>query len=352
MSSRKENYYEVLGVSPTASDREIQRAYRKRRAELEDDRTVPDARLQMLVQEAYDTLSDGDRRDAYDELLKGPKMLGISGGRDPRKRWTIAIGSVFVVLGLAYYFLVVREDEVATSLYPATEGAMEVHTKASVAIGRVTRIEMSGKAAPLGVAVAVREGVMMTPCTGLVPGAQIVVSVPPRSVPGQMLNADETLGLCLLRMHAGGSWPLTLTSQEPRVGDRIFAVQMNPQGEVMLREAKVERMAPGPAGKVVEVAKHLTAVPDGSPLLDIHGRMFAVLMEGRHRMLTPAWIARAQPDFAPPRPAPKAAEDDEPDAKAAPELRRPPRGPEDISPERRERLEKAFRPPPKMPDDL
>ena len=351
MSSRKESYYEVLGVSPGATERDIHRAYRKLKAELDDDRSVPDTRRQMLVHEAYDVLRDEQRRAAYDESLRGPKLLGISGGRDPRKRWTVAIGSIFVVLGLAYYFLVAREDDTSTSLYPATEGAMEVHTKATVAIGRVTRIEMSGKTAPLGLAVAVQEGVMMTSCGGLAPGAQIMVTIPPRAVPGQLLNADEALGLCLLRMHAGGSWPLTLTAQEPRPGDRIFAVQVNPQGEVVLREAKVKRLAPEAGGKVVEVEKLLAQVPDGAPLLDVHGRVFAVASAGRHRMLLPEWIQRTQPDPAP-RPAPKAREEDERAPREAPEFRRPPMRPEDIPPERRERLEKAFRPPPTVPSDL
>ena len=352
MTKRKDNYYEVLGVRPTATQRDIERAWRKLLAEFEDDRTAPDARRQMMAQEAYDALSDPKRRAAYDEMLAGPKMLGIRGGSDPRKRWTVAIGTTFVALGLAYWFLVARQPEAGTSLYPATEGAMEVHTKASVAIGRVNRIDMSGKATPLGVAVAVQEGVMMAPCAGLVPGTQITVAIPPRAAPGQILSADESLGLCLLRMHAGGSWPLTLTAQEPRPGDRIFAVQLNPQGEVALKESKVERLTSTPTGRVVEVAKHLTQVPDGTPLLDVHGRVFAVAMQSQHRMLPAGWISRAQPDAAPPRPAaPTKGPDDEREARPAPELRRPMR-PEDITPERRERLEKAFRPPPTMPDDL
>lgn len=346
----KQDHYQVLGVGREASEAEIRRAYRRHMSQSSSEQTAPDPRLDMLVQEAYEVLADPERREAYDRTLAPPTLLGISGGDNPRKRWTIAIGGLLLVLGGAYYFLVAREPEVTTGLYPATEGAMQVHTAASVSIGRVTRIDISGKATPLGVAIAVEEGVMMTPCTGLVPGSQIVVSIPPRSVPGALLAADEASGLCKLRMHAGGSWPLTLTAQEPRPNDRIYAVQISPQGEVMLREAKVERLAHGPGGRVVEVAKHLTSVPEGSPLMDLHGRIFAVAMEGQHRMLPAAWVEGTQPDTVPRKAAP-APKDEEPEAKPAPER---PRGfrPEDIPPERRERLEKAFRPPPTVPDDL
>ena len=352
MASRKENYYEVLGVPRDATQRDIHRAWRKLDAQLQDERTAPDTRRQIRVQEAYDTLSDPQRRAAYDETLRGPKLLGIPGGRDPRKRWTAAIGGVFIALGLAYYFLVAREPLASGSLYPETDGAMEVHTKATVAIGRVSRIDMSGKATQLGVAVAVQEGVMMTPCGGIAPGAQIVVTIPPRAAPGQVLHADESVGLCTLRLHAGGSYPMHLTTQEPRLGERVFAVQLNPQGEATLREAKVERLMPTPAGKVVEVAHPPTTLPDGAPLLHRDGRVFAVAMEGRYRMLNGGWIQRAQAESAPP-PAPAAKpREEEREPKAAPELRRPPMRPEDIPQERRDRIEKAFRPPPTVPDDL
>jgi hypothetical protein len=350
-NGEKHDHYRVLGVGRDATEAEIRRAYRRHMSESSSEHTAPDPRLDALVQEAYEALTDPERREAYDRTLAPPKLLGISGGDNPRKRWTVAIGGLLLVLGGAYYFLVAREREAAMGLYPATEGAMQVHTAASVAIGRVTRIDISGKATPLGIAVAVEEGVMMTPCTGLAPGAQIVVSIPPRSVPGALLAADEASGLCKLRMHAGGSWPLMLTAQEPRPNDRIYAVQVNPQGEVVLREAKVVRVSHGPKGRVVEVAKHLAQVPEGSPLMDLHGRIFAVAMEGQHRMLPAGWGEGTQPGAVPRTAAPPPQEDDEPDAKPAPG---PPRGfrPEDISPERRERLEKAFRPPPSVPDDL
>ena len=336
----KQTLYDVLGLPRDATPRDIQRAYRKAMAEIQDERTAPDPRRQVLVNEAYEVLSDPRRRQAYDASLRGPTLLGVSGGAVPRKRWTIVFGTLFIALGLAYYFFVARGTEDAARLHPDNDVAMQLHTRASVAVGRVNRIDMSGRSTPLGVAVAVQEGVMMTPCSGLVPGAQIAVSIPPRTAPGEILHADEASGLCRLRMHAGGSWPLPLSSQEPRPGEPVFTVHLNSQGEAVLREAKVVRVAQAAGSRVVEIAQPGASIVDGSPLIDQQGRVFAVASEGKHRMLPAAWIERGEAAIA--RPSPKPAPEPEPEPEA-------PKGP---SQERRDRIEKAFRPPPKVPDDL
>ena len=351
MYGGKETLYDVLGVPRDAADRDIARAYRRVKAELESDRTAPDPRRTALLREAYEVLSDPQRRDAYDESLRGPKFLGIPGGHAPRRRWAIAIGVIAAILAGAWYY-VARDPEPVGVLHPANDAAQQVHTAASLAIGRVHRIDISGRDTPLGLAIAVEEGVMVTPCEGLTPGAQIVVKIPPRSIPGQILQADEAVGLCRLTMHAGGSWPLPLTSVDPRPADRVYAAHLNAKGEVVLRETKVQRVVPGGASKVVEIAKLTSPPPDGAPLIDVHGRVFAVAKGGQHAMLPAAWVEQVQPSAPRAKPAaPKSEEEPAAEAQDAPSR---PRGlrPEDIPPERRERLEKAFRPPPKVPDDL
>ncbi|CAB4905142.1 unannotated protein [freshwater metagenome] len=71
MSQQHHNYYEVLGVSPSASTEQLRAAYREKVRIIHPDSAVaasPSASLQMAeVVHAWSTLSNPDLRRAYDE---------------------------------------------------------------------------------------------------------------------------------------------------------------------------------------------------------------------------------------------------------------------------------------------
>jgi len=60
-----QNYYEVLGLTPAASDVDIKSAYRKKALSLHPDRGGTTEGFQKL-QEAYDVLGDAEKRKSYD----------------------------------------------------------------------------------------------------------------------------------------------------------------------------------------------------------------------------------------------------------------------------------------------
>src|SRR2546421_1609852 len=67
----KRDYYEVLGVSRTASAEELKRAYRKLALQFHPDRNPNDPQAESRfkeVNEAYEVLSDQSKRQCYDNF--------------------------------------------------------------------------------------------------------------------------------------------------------------------------------------------------------------------------------------------------------------------------------------------
>jgi molecular chaperone DnaJ len=79
------DYYKVLGVGKNASEAEIKKAYRKLARQYHPDRNAGDKKAEERFKEisqAYDVLSDPDKRKQYDRGT-GPFGFGMPGGFDP-----------------------------------------------------------------------------------------------------------------------------------------------------------------------------------------------------------------------------------------------------------------------------
>ena len=82
----KRDFYEILGVPKTASDEEIKKSYRKLAMKFHPDRNQGDATAEVKfkeAKEAYEMLSDAEKRSAYDQFGHAgvdPNMRGGAGG--------------------------------------------------------------------------------------------------------------------------------------------------------------------------------------------------------------------------------------------------------------------------------
>lgn len=301
MAASRTTHYETLGVRPDAIPTEVERAWRKYRAEADQASAAPDRGRETRMRAAYETLRDPVKRAAYDDSLKSPR-------RRARPRNVILLTLAVLVLAgaaLAAYLL-----QPAPAPPPGALSAGELLHNASQAMGRVESLDMSGKAARIGLAFALEEGVVATSCEGINPTSQLTLQMGRRAVPVKVAQVDEKLGVCKLSAKDIGGWPLPVSATDPSPGEVVYATKMNAVGEVGLVEARVKRVVPTGRGKSIEMSVAVLPERAGGPVLDARGRVVGVQLlpggagRGEVVRITPEWSVRP----APVEPAPKPAE--------------------------------------------
>ncbi len=84
--AEKRDYYEVLGLSKTATDAEIKKAYRKKAIQYHPDKNPGDKKAEEKFKEAaeaYDVLSNKDKRARYDQYGHAGLGGAAGGGGNP-----------------------------------------------------------------------------------------------------------------------------------------------------------------------------------------------------------------------------------------------------------------------------
>jgi hypothetical protein len=292
MAAPRGSLYDALGVPPDARPIDIVRAYEQLVAEFDKDTTPPDPRREARIREAFNVLSDAQRRAEYDRLREVPPPPAFD-----RRKAAVLGGIAAAIVAAVGYLAFGRSPAPAKP----SRTVAEIRADLVTSLGRVQGIDISGKATPTGFAFTIANGVMATTCDGLASGAQVVVTIGARPVPARVSASDEALGLCKLAVDGAGSWPLPTGGAEPKPGDTVYAAGLSEAGEVVLVEGKVKRVFAGAQARFVEAAVPVAAGMGGRPLLDLQGRVVAVATasqpggDARHVGVPAGWAAQSAP---------------------------------------------------------
>ena len=334
MATPKKNLYDILGIPRDANALDIGLAYQRRTAELQ--RAVPpDPSAQSFVHQAHEILSNPQRRAAYDASLltaaekaaaaqqQEPDLVLESGDDDtkPKSKYLVPAIVAGVVLVIVLFLLLRANnapeapkpaEPVAVAPKPAPPppppkplGPEQILPAALLSVGRVMSYEMSGRAVPLGMAIATEPGTMTTTCHGIPGGSQLVVRAGAESNSANLTVTDEMLDLCKLAVAGLNARAITLAPDEPRPGDKIFALGANAKGDFALTEGTVKALRPAPQGKVLEISVPIAAGGSGGAVFDTYGRLVAIATTphnygaGLNIALPASWIAEMRTRNAP-----------------------------------------------------
>lgn len=102
MAEQKRDYYEVLGVAKNATPDEIKKAYRKLAIKFHPDRNPDDKAAEEKFKEAaeaYDVLSNEEKRQRYDQFGHSMGPQGFGGGGEGFEGFHMSMDDIFAQFG-------------------------------------------------------------------------------------------------------------------------------------------------------------------------------------------------------------------------------------------------------------
>jgi S1-C subfamily serine protease len=303
----KRTLYDILGVPRDATAIDVGLAYERHKSQALN--AVPqDTSTLALLHQANEVLSNPKRRAAYDASLAAASEKAAAAARaeaqaeaqplevvveehaEPERKlpW-IALAAVGVVVLVALVIgLGRRHAETAPKIEPVAEApkplppAPRPRTSAQIlaaalpSVARLQSFEMSGRAVPVGLALAIEPGIMVTTCHGIPAGVQLVATVGAESHSAALAVTDEDLDLCKLSLAGYGGRQLPIAAEEPKVGDTVYALGANATGEYALTEGKVKQIRKAPPGNVIEISIPIAPTASGGAVFDTFGNLLGI----------------------------------------------------------------------------
>ena len=329
MPARKQTLYQILGVAPDATAAEIDLAYEHRAEELQD--AAPhDPNAISLAHEAYEVLRNPARRQAYDASLVTAQeraaaaeqatdlMVEPEAKRGPRLSWPLLAAIAALAIVIIYYAL--RPDRIpdpqneppvaqaplpppsaptpAPPPPPRDRTPEEILKDALAGAGRLSSVEMSGRTTPLGVAVAIEPGTMVTTCHGIPGGSKLGVQLGKETFPADLAITDERYNLCRLTVPGLAAKPIAIAREDVASGARVHALGLNAAGDFALTEGTVKQVRPAAEGALLELSMPIAATGSGGAIFDSQGRLVGIAttqyrdVKGNSLALPASWISQ------------------------------------------------------------
>lgn len=300
MANRKQTLYDILGVPGDALGPDIELAYARRLAELQ--KAMPqDPSALALLRDAHEVLGNPHKRAAYDASLvtaaeraaareQEPDLVvePDEAAKHPRiPAWAWVAAGVVAVIALFFALRTGHEDvpkPVVVAAPPPPpppptlqpKAPKDILAQALPNVGRVQSFEPSGRAVPLGLALAIGEGAMVTTCHGIPAGSQLLVTIQGENQSASLATTDELLDLCRLTVAALHVPEPTLVRGDPPPGEKVYVIGANAGGELALTEGEVKRTVPDPRGRLIEVSMPIAPNGSGGAVFDRYGRVLGI----------------------------------------------------------------------------
>ena len=320
----KKSLYEILGVEPDANDLDIGLAFQRRTYELQRI-AQPDPNAIALVQQAHEILSNPKRRAAYDasrvtaaERAEAAQQettdLVVEPDEDEtpaRPRWLIPaiVVGVIAVIGVVIALrpgspekapapVVEAPQPVAPPPPPRPLRAEQILPAAVRASGRLLSYDMSGTAVPLGLAVSLEPGTVLTTCHGIAAGSKLVFRQGAETLSAELTEADEVLDLCRFTVPGLKAASLAIAHDEAKAGDTVYALGVNAKGDFALTEGTVKATRMAQNVKVLELSMPVAPAASGGPVIDAFGGVVGIATTphrygaGINAAISSAWISQ------------------------------------------------------------
>ena len=166
---------------------------------------------------------------------------------------------------------------------------------------------MSGRAVPLGLAVALEPTAMITTCHGIPAGSQLVASFGAQTRSATMNINDELLDLCRIGIAPPAVPALAVATDEPKAGDPVYALGANASGDLALTEGTVQALMPDARGKMLQLSMPVAPNGSGGAVFDEYGKLVGIATNshghgaGVSLAIPVSWIAqmRSRPTAEP-----------------------------------------------------